>query len=135
MLFMRKVAQAGAIAFRQAPGGALVLVARSRRDPHVWIFPKGHIEKGEEASAAAGRELLEETGVIGNPLEWAGRLEFEADGDRVSVDYFLVRAVREIGPGEGREVRWCTLDDALALLTHGSARDLLRSSWSRISHW
>ena len=31
-----------------------------------WTFPKGHIDEGEEPSAAAGREALEEAGIRGS---------------------------------------------------------------------
>ena len=39
------------------------------RDRHTWEMPAGHIEVGENAEEAAGRELREETGTRNATLE------------------------------------------------------------------
>ena len=54
-----------------------------RRDSEVaaWQMPQGGIDKGEEAAAAALRELWEETGVTANLVEVIGRT-----GDWVTYD-------------------------------------------------
>jgi len=54
------VDQAGGIAYRVERGAPSILVITSRKDPHQWIFPKGHIEPGETPVAALQRELAEE---------------------------------------------------------------------------
>jgi ADP-ribose pyrophosphatase YjhB (NUDIX family) len=42
------------------PGG---LVALTHQDGVVWSLPKGRLEPGESARAAAEREIMEETGI------------------------------------------------------------------------
>ncbi len=60
---------AGLLMYRRRAGALEVLLAHpggpywSRRDAGVWSIPKGLIEPGEEALAAARREFFEETGV------------------------------------------------------------------------
>ena len=47
--------------FRDGPGSALLLMQRS--DNGSWGLPGGYVEIGETVSAAAVREVQEETGV------------------------------------------------------------------------
>ncbi len=61
---------AGGVVLRDGAAGPEVLVVhRLRQDD--WSLPKGHLDPGEDAAAAAVREVLEETGVtctIAGPL-------------------------------------------------------------------
>lgn len=50
-----------AIVWEDAPGSALLLMRRS--DNGRWGLPGGYVEKGETVTAAAVREVEEETGV------------------------------------------------------------------------
>jgi 8-oxo-dGTP pyrophosphatase MutT (NUDIX family) len=52
----RFIVQAGAIAFEEEPRFLLV---RANKNPDQWVFPKGHIEKGESPQAAAPRDTVE----------------------------------------------------------------------------
>lgn len=64
---MPDILAAGVVAFR--PGREVLLVHRPRYDD--WSFPKGKLDRGEHAVAAAVREVAEETGVhvrLGPPL-------------------------------------------------------------------
>ena len=56
----RDVVAAGAVVFR--PGREVLLVHRPRYDD--WSFPKGKLDPGESAQAAAVREVEEETGLL-----------------------------------------------------------------------
>ena len=59
---------AGILLYRRAGGALEVLLAHpggpfwARRDDGAWTIPKGLIEPGETAAAAAAREFLEELG-------------------------------------------------------------------------
>ena len=54
-----------------------VLLVRRKNEPNagMWGFPGGHVELGETALAAAARELAEETGVIGTPLDYLTNID------------------------------------------------------------
>ena len=125
---MTRIAQAGAIAFRIADEEPRVLLVRAKQNPEHWIFPKGHIEPGETTEEAARRELAEEAGVAGELVAAVGSLEFESKGEPVHVDYFVFRHTGMCGPGEGREPRWCSYDEAMSLIVFADARELLRSA-------
>ena len=57
----RQEVSAGGVVVRHGDGGPLVLLIRDSYDN--WGFPKGHLEPGEAAEAAALREVSEETGL------------------------------------------------------------------------
>ena len=122
---MERVRQAGAIAVRRKGGRAEVFVVRAKRNPVDWIFPKGHIEAGEDAPVAAVRELLEEGGVVGDAGELVGVSSFRTGSKLVEVSYYLVWFKREGLPAEPREKQWLTFDAARATLSYEDARRFL----------
>jgi 8-oxo-dGTP pyrophosphatase MutT (NUDIX family) len=117
--------QAGAVAVRGRGADAEVLVVRARKNPEHWIFPKGHIERGESSEDAALRELREEGGVDGAIVRLLGVSTFQAGHDEIKVSYFLVRFARTVPSTEQRELRWTSFDKARRLLTFDDARQLL----------
>ncbi|MGU3434221.1 NUDIX hydrolase [Actinomycetes bacterium M1A6_2h] len=95
---------AGAVLWRHTDGEIeIALVHRPRYDD--WTFPKGKVEKGEVASAAAVREVAEETGfraVLGRslssvtyrlPAPKKGRHVGNRHGGEKHVDYWAAEAV------------------------------------------
>ena len=125
---MASVAQAGGIVVRRRRDGSRsVLLVRAKKDPTVWIFPKGHVEEGETAADAALRETREEAGIKGELVKPIGDpLEFNNGRYDVSVQYFLIRPKSESAKTDGREKRWFTIDDALDVLQWDGARRLLK---------
>ncbi len=123
---MDRVEQAGGIAVRRQGNQWVVLLVRSKKDPSVWIFPKGHIEPGESAIDAALRETLEEAGVEGDLIgPVGGPQEFQSGREPVRVRYFLIRATTESDSPEGRRKAWYQLDEAAVQLPFEGARQLL----------
>ena len=121
-----RVRQAGGIVFRRDGGRASVLLVRAKKNPAIWIFPKGHIEPGETAAQAALREADEEAGVEGDLLRAIGEpLEFQSGAEAVSVQYFLIRLRSESPHTDGRQKQWFPIDEAIAEIGHDSARRLL----------
>jgi 8-oxo-dGTP pyrophosphatase MutT (NUDIX family) len=122
---MRKVPQAGAIALRERKGRVEAMIVRARKDPSQWIFPKGHIERGETAEDAAVRELQEEAGVDGSADGVIGVSTFQSGTECVDVTFYLVRYSRMVKPSEKREARWCSIDEARRTLSFDDSRRLL----------
>ncbi|MGA2507321.1 MAG: NUDIX domain-containing protein [Chitinispirillaceae bacterium] len=119
------IQQAGAILVK--PGTPpMVLLIRAKKDTSHWIFPKGHIEPGEKAENAAVRELLEEAGIKGKPVRQAGNSEYRLNNRRYHVVYFLLTYCSTENNGEiGRFPRWCTIDEAMKLLSFHDSREIL----------
>jgi 8-oxo-dGTP pyrophosphatase MutT (NUDIX family) len=128
--------QAGAVAVRSgASQNFEVLLVKAKKDPEYWIFPKGHIESRESADSAAERELLEEAGVRGKIVRQAGESEYRLYGRIYHVSYFLLKYLSTEGYGEpGRTPFWCTVNDALKLLSFPDSREVLKGMVPFIIH-
>ena len=122
---MKPTPQAGAIATRRNAGHREFLLVRAKQAPGEWIFPKGHVEAGEEAPDTAIRELKEESGYEGSVVRPVGSLEFAHGSRRMRVAYFLVETGDRTGPGDGRDHRWLPYEAARSSLSHADARLLL----------
>ena len=121
--------EAGAIVIRRDGGVPRVLLVTAKKQPGEWIFPKGHIEPGEDGLDAALREALEESGVVAVPHAGTnrsvGRTTFEYEGREIAVDYYLLDFVSEKDGSEGRKKEWLEFDDAMRRLTFESTQKLL----------
>ena len=129
------IQQAGSLVFRTDGKEPRVLLVTARRNPRNWIFPKGHIEKGESPAEAALRETREEAGVLGKVVGPAGVLEYGFLGAKARVEYFVVQFTRDVGPPEdGRQRAWYSLEEALDRLNYKNARKLLRQAYKQLSN-
>lgn len=97
-----------------------------------WGLPKGHVHTDESPSAAARREIAEETGIHGVVLEMLDTIEywFRAGSSRIHkfVDVFLLRYERgAILPqvAEVDDARWFVLEKAIALASFPRERAVL----------
>jgi ADP-ribose pyrophosphatase YjhB (NUDIX family) len=118
------------VAVRDEAGRVLLI---RHADGDRWLMPGGCVEPEEPPEVAAAREVLEETGVEVGPLRLVavvGGPDFTvtyANGDRTSyvTAFYEGRAVGGSAAADGVEsldVRWCTLDEAAALVTSPAAR-------------
>lgn len=95
--------------------GDEMLVARRPAGTHLegtWEFPGGKIVDGEEPSAAARRELSEETGLVAHGLEPLLVLVHEYPEHPVRLHVFLARDPRgDVTIDASREWGWKTLSE------------------------
>lgn len=114
---------AGAVVFRRSDRGIRLLVLRAYQN---WDFPKGLIEPGEDALAAARREVLEETGLaeLAFPFGDEFKETLPYSGNKVA-RYYLAETDAEkielpvspeLGRPEHHEYRWISFDEAEDLL-------------------
>ncbi|MEX5717622.1 NUDIX hydrolase [Geodermatophilus maliterrae] len=123
------VAAAGGAVWRTAPDGGLetVLVHRERYDD--WSLPKGKLDAGENALAAAVREVREETALDVVAGRRSVRTRYAVAEGAKHVDYWLMRAVGSDEPFDANhevdELRWLPVEEAAALATHQHDRTVL----------
>ena len=137
---------AGGLLVRPDGQGGLELAAiRPAGKPEgLWALPKGRIDPGEDAEAAALREVAEETGAHGRSLGKLGdtRYVYTRRGKRIFkvVSFFLVRYeggelgdVPQAFRHEVADVRWLPLAEAATLLAYGGERELARAAAARLA--
>jgi 8-oxo-dGTP pyrophosphatase MutT (NUDIX family) len=114
---------AGAVVFRRSDKGIRLLVLRAYKN---WDFPKGTIEPGEDALAAARREVEEETGLaaLGYPFGEEFKETLPYAGNKIARYYLaetdaekiVLPVSPELGRPEHHEFRWVSFDEAEDLL-------------------
>jgi 8-oxo-dGTP diphosphatase len=121
------VRAAGGIVWRRDDRTRALLVHRPRYDD--WAFPKGKAMPGEDDEACAIREVLEETGcrcATEQELRQTSYVDSRGRPKRVRWWRMHVVAEERFEPGEEvDELRWCTRDEALELLSYDRDRPLL----------
>lgn len=120
---------AGGIVFRHKGEGVEYLLIRpSQKRGYLkdeWLLPKGHIESGEEQWETALREVREETGVVGRLICPVGFDQFELEGKKVKVKYYLLEHAIRVVCKEKRKSCWFDLETAKDKLTYPKSRRLL----------
>jgi ADP-ribose pyrophosphatase YjhB (NUDIX family) len=101
-------------------GGSVLLVRRGQEPQKgEWSIPGGAVELGETLEQAVRREVLEETGLLVEPVrvvEVLDRIVRDADG-RVAFHYVLIDYVCRVTGGtlccasDADEARWVGVED------------------------
>lgn len=112
---------------------------RRGRDSVTWTLPKGTPDPGESVEQTALREVAEETGLEVRIVEPLPSIEyaFVQDGTRIhkTVHYFLMEPVGgdlSRHDAEFERVRWVPFDEAAAILSFPTERDLVASAAARL---
>ena len=123
-------------------GPEYLVVHRSPHKGSYWHCISGALEVGETPAVAAARELEEETGLVATPVELGAvfryslseepeRLpDFAPGTTEIEVHAFLAEAPADWEPRLDHEhdgFRWCTQDEAVALLRWPEPREVVRS--------
>lgn len=131
MTITKTIVSAGGVVVSGTDNPHVLLVATHGRTR--WCLPKGIVEPGESAEAAAHREVLEETGVESQLICHLERVEYwytAQPGIRHHkfVDFFLFRS-----PGgqprpqtsEVDDAAWFPIADAVRQASYRSEQDIL----------
>jgi 8-oxo-dGTP pyrophosphatase MutT (NUDIX family) len=130
---MKKTRSAGGVVTN---GGGEVLVVSQRGTS--WSLPKGHIDPGEDAIAAARREIYEESGVrdlelireLGTYERHKIGVNGGEDGSELKeITMFLFRTrektLKPVDP-DNPEPRWVKKGKVAQLLTHEKDKEFFR---------
>ncbi|MGB8390114.1 NUDIX hydrolase, partial [Mycobacterium sp.] len=123
---------AGAVLWRPGNAGSadldveIAVIHRPRYDD--WSLPKGKVDPGETAPAAAVREVFEETGyrgILGRRLDM---VSYPIEQGVKKVYYWVARSTGgEFTPGkEVDELVWLPVADAMQRLNYPQDRKMLR---------
>jgi 8-oxo-dGTP pyrophosphatase MutT (NUDIX family) len=129
----RDETSAGGVVYRIDGGQPLFLLIRDSYQN--WGFPKGHIEDGENAEAAALREVEEETGLDGlvlrgtiDTIDWFFRFRGQLI-HKFCHFYLIETASSDTLPQRAEGItacRWTSFDEAQSLVSYANAREILR---------
>ena len=131
---------AGGVVYRVDGGAPLFLLIR---DSYAnWGFPKGHLESGEHAEAAAMREVREETGL--GELAMRGSIDtidwyFRFRGRLIhKVCHFFLMETTEASTAPQRAegitaCKWVAYGEAVESISYGNARQVLHHAYEMIA--
>ena len=108
-----------------------VLLILQQNDAY-WGFPKGHVENGETEIETAKREVKEEVGLdvkIDESKRYVTNYIVRNEIDKTSVFYMATPIGGKIQKqdSEVKEVKWCTFEEALTLITFDNLKEVLRN--------
>jgi 8-oxo-dGTP pyrophosphatase MutT (NUDIX family) len=124
---------AGCVVYRHDPTGAPLLLLIHDKYGR-WTLPKGHLEASESEQDIALREVLEETGVVGELGALVARIVYTVRSKRglerpKQVTFFLLRAdsfdVRPQAEEGISAAEWFAPEEALARVGYPQVRDVL----------
>ena len=133
----RRQVSAGGVVFRRRAAHVDVVVVRTGSAENArWQLPKGIVESGESPELAAEREVREEGGVEAQLVAPLKTIEYWYVGKEPSgpvryhkfVHFFLFEHERGDVADHDDEVaesRWVPIDEAAALLSYRSEREVL----------
>jgi ADP-ribose pyrophosphatase YjhB (NUDIX family) len=125
---MRRTTHGGGVVCKLTVAGPRYLLVEASGAGRRWVFPKGRVESGETAAAAARREVSEEAGVSARPIRRLRAVEQQKAGERIAIAYFLMAYAGRTTPLERRKIRWLGYREARKALDLGKSRRVLRSA-------
>jgi len=134
---------AGGVIWRRTNDEPIEVILVRPAGRAAWALPKGQLERGESAEAAAIRECAEETGLTVRVTSKLGDINYvysrrePPNGSLVrifkKVSFFLMELISgEPHPQESEidEVRWVDIDEALRMASYKSEHELIEKARS-----
>ncbi len=127
----------GGVIFRDANDSDMEIALVSVKEGKVWSLPKGLVEKGEEASETAVREVREETGLSGKIIKKLGDITYwyfiKEDNAkcRKTVHFYLLQYVSGSTADHNWEVdkaEWFPINEALKKLSYKGDKEIVRKA-------
>ena len=115
----KPIQAAGGIVVRNG-ARALVAVVQRAKDDH-WVLPRGKLERGENPSAGAKREVVEETGHRVVVHEFLGAITYRARGRPKLVQFWRMKAAKRPSRDVMKDivaVEWLPLSAAVRRLSY-----------------
>ena len=120
---------AGAVVWREENPFELEVLLVHRPQYDDWSFPKGKIEEGESAIAAAFREVREETGITAIFGQYLGSSSYKIEDNKKKVKYWMAKGLPTSAPftpnAEVDKIEWVSIKEARHFLTHDDDREIL----------
>lgn len=133
---------AGGVIYQEREGKMYVTLIATKGGKR-WGLPKGIVEKGEDSTQTALREVAEETGLEGEVVGKLGYIEywFRSPEDKVLYHKFVDFYLLEYRSGEVKkhdweveQARWFPIREAIERISFDNERDILRKAkeeWER----
>jgi 8-oxo-dGTP diphosphatase len=127
---------AGGVIYREERGRLYVALIATKGGER-WGLPKGLVEKGEKALETAVREVAEETGLRGEPVDRLGYVEYwyrhpeDKELYHKFVDFYLLCHMSgDISghDGEVDKVQWLPIEEAIERASYKSEKEILKKA-------
>jgi ADP-ribose pyrophosphatase YjhB (NUDIX family) len=132
------VVSAGGVVIRKRDGEIETVLVK-QGDPAVWRIPKGIQESGEGLADTAHREVLEETGISGEILEYIDRAnwlyDYQGECWEEWAHFFLMTPTAEPDRPHDKEtlsLKWLPLQQATSLLQFDTERMIMETATSLV---
>lgn len=132
----------GGVIFRKSKSRDVEIALIAVKDGKVWSLPKGLVEKGEEASETALREVREETGLSGRIVKRIGDITYwyylkeDKAKCKKTVHFFLLEYLSGSTSDHNWEVaeaEWFPIKDALMKLSYKGDKEIVLKAKEMLS--
>jgi len=134
---IRNQVSSGGVIFRKERGNDVEIALVAVKEGKVWSLPKGIVEKGEETSETAVREVREETGLSGRVVEKIGQITYwyyireDNAKCRKTVHFYLLEYISGSTADHNWEVEraeWFPFPEALKKLSYRGDKEIVEKA-------